>query len=81
MWTTEKAKDGFTALVDAALAGTPQIVSLDGAGAVVVLSAKDNARLATGKPPSDEPSRESFVDHLLAFPVGDASSLDRPSRT
>lgn len=81
MWTVEEAKDGFTALVDAALAGTPQFVTRDGVAAVVVLSAEDHARLATGQRPSDGPSGESFVDHLLAFPVGDGSGLDRPSRT
>lgn len=77
MWTVEEAKDGFTALVDAALAGTPQFVTLGGVAAVVVLSAEDHARLATAQTPSDE----SFVDHLMAFPVGDGSCLDRPSRT
>jgi antitoxin Phd len=65
MWTLQDAKNRFSAVVDAAMAGTPQEVTRRGKPAVVVISAEEFARLnavAAGK------ARPSFVEHLLAFP-------------
>lgn len=67
MISLQDAKNRFSAVVDAALAGRPQEVSRRGKPAVVVVSAEDYKRLverAGG-------NRGSFVDHLMAFP-GDA---------
>jgi len=64
MWTLQDAKNRFSAVVEAALAGVPQEVSRRGKPAVVVLSADEYHRLI------DEAvtRRESFADHLMRFP-------------
>lgn len=67
MWSVQDAKNKFSAVVDAALAGTPQQVSRRGKPAVVILSADDYHRLLQGA----VNTRESFADHVLAFPGGD----------
>ena len=64
MWTLQDAKNRFSAVVEAALAGTPQEVTRRGKPAVVVLSAAEYRRLRTDA----QKVRGSFVDHLLAFP-------------
>lgn len=65
MWTLQDAKNKFSTVVDAALAGTPQEVSRRGKPAVVVLSTADYQQLLE----SAVESRESFAEHLLAFPT------------
>lgn len=67
MWTLQDAKNKFSAVVDAALAGVPQEVSRRGKPAVVVLSAQEYHRLVQHA----VEHRESFTDHLLAFPGKD----------
>ena len=67
MWTVQDAKNKFSAVVDAALAGKPQEVSRRGKPAVVVLSADEYHRLLKGA----VEARESFADHLMSFPGGD----------
>ncbi|MCC5993025.1 MAG: type II toxin-antitoxin system Phd/YefM family antitoxin [Rhodobacteraceae bacterium] len=69
MWTIQDAKNRFSAVVDAALAGTPQEVTRRGKPAVVVLSAEEYQRLLKGA----VTARESFAEHLLAFPAGEVS--------
>jgi len=65
MWTLQDAKNKFSAVVDAAMAGTPQEVTRRGKPAVVVISAEEFARLnAVAK----GTARLSFVEHLLSFP-------------
>ena len=64
MWTLQDAKNRFSAVVEAALAGTPQEVTRRGKPAVVVMSADEYRRLLTGA----QQRRESFAEHLLAFP-------------
>lgn len=64
MWTLQDAKNKFSAVVEAALAGQPQEVSRRGKPAVVVLSAAEYHRLIEG----EAGRRESFADHLMAFP-------------
>jgi antitoxin Phd len=76
MWTVQDAKNKFSAVVEAALAGTPQEVTRRGKPAVVVLSADEYHRLLEGA----VKTRESFAEHLMAFPGGDfprASSAPR----
>ena len=72
MLTLQDAKNRFSAVVEAALSGRPQEVSRRGKPAVVVISAEEYRRLveAAGA------RRDSFADHLLAFP-GDAPERAR----
>ena len=72
MWTLQDAKNRFSAVVDAALAGHPQEVSRRGKPAVVVMAASDYARMraAAGA------RRGSFAAHLLTFP-GDQPLVER----
>ena len=65
MWTLQDAKNRFSAVVDAALAGQPQEVSRRGKPAVVILSAADYAQMRSAA----SESRGSFVQHLLRFPT------------
>ena len=67
MWSVQDAKNKFSAVVDAALAGQPQEVTRRGKSAVVVLSSQEYHRLLNAA----VASRESFAAHLLAFPGGD----------
>ena len=67
MWTLQDAKNRFSAVVDAALAGTPQEVSRRGKPAVVVLSAEAYQRLFSAA----VEARGSLKDHLMAFPGAD----------
>ena len=71
MWTLQNAKNRFSAVVDAALAGSPQEVSRRGRLAVVVLSAEDYDRLLKGA----VEKRESFAEHLMAFPGGEIERI------
>ena len=66
MWMLQDAKNRFSAVVDAALAGTPQEVTRRGKPAVVVLSAQEYHRLLS----EAVTHRASFKDHLLSFPEG-----------
>jgi antitoxin Phd len=65
-WSLQDAKNSFSAVVDAACKGTPQMVTKRGKPAVVVLSVAEYERL-TGK----AKNRTSFIDHLLTVPQGD----------
>ena len=67
MWTVQDAKNKFSAVIDAALAGTPQSVTRRGKPAVVVLSVQEYHRLLEGA----VKARDSFADHLMAFPDGE----------
>ena len=64
MWTLQDAKNRFSAVVDAAMAGQPQQVTRRGKPAVVVLSAAEYARMRAAA----QESRGSFAAHLLGFP-------------
>ena len=65
MWTLQDAKNSFSAVVEAALAGRPQQVTRRGKPAVVVISLEEFARLNAAA----ARNRGSFLDHLLARPV------------
>jgi antitoxin Phd len=64
MWTLQDAKNRFSAVVEAALAGVPQEVTRRGKPAVVVIAADDYARLREGA----KAGRGSFAEHLRQFP-------------
>lgn len=76
MLTLQDAKNKFSAVVDAALAGRPQEVSRRGKPAVVVVSAVEYARLLAAA----QSKRESFADHLMAFPGDDVPRIDAKPR-
>ncbi|APZ50610.1 type II toxin-antitoxin system Phd/YefM family antitoxin [Salipiger abyssi] len=67
MLTLQDAKNRFSAVVEAALAGRPQEVSRRGKPAVVVVSAEEYHRLTEAA----RANRGSFAEHLLAFPGDD----------
>ena len=73
MWSIQDAKNRFSAVVDAALAGQPQEVTRRGKPAVVVLSAAEYARILA----EAQGNRGSFTQHLLTQPRGTLAE-DRP---
>lgn len=74
MLTLQDAKNRFSAVVEAALSGRPQEVSRRGKPAVVIVAASEYARLVAAA----GAGRESFADHLMAFP-GDPEEGERPA--
>lgn len=76
MLTLQDAKNRFSAVVEAALAGRPQKVSRRGKPAVVVVSAEEYDRLLRDA----QGARESFVEHLMAFPGGDVPRAEARPR-
>lgn len=76
MWTLQDAKNRFSAVVDAALAGRPQEVTRRGRPAVVVLAAEEYARLVE----VEARRRDSFADHLLQFPGPEVDRLSAKPR-
>jgi prevent-host-death family protein len=64
MLTLQDAKNRFSAVVEAALAGRPQEVTRRGKPAVVVVAAEEYHRLVK----EAQAKRISFADHLGAFP-------------
>lgn len=67
MLSLQDAKNRFSAVVEAALAGHPQQVSRRGKPAVVVLAADEYDRLVKAA----QAQRGSFREHLMAFPAED----------
>ena len=63
-WSLQDAKNRFSAVVNAALAGEPQTVTRRGVPAVVVLAVDDYERLCQAER-ADAPT---FIEHLLAIP-------------
>jgi antitoxin Phd len=66
-WSLRDARNRFSAVVEAARRGMPQLVNRRGTPAVVVVAAEDYARLRT----LEQAVQPSFVDHLLAMPCDD----------
>ncbi len=66
-WQLQDAKNRFSAVVDAALAGTPQCVTRRGKPAVVVLSVEEYERLRR----NEKAAAPTFVEMLLAMPQDD----------
>ena len=65
-WALQDAKNRFSAVMDAALAGKPQTVTRRGTPAVVVMAVEDYKRLCQ----AEKDCAPTFVEHLLAFPQG-----------
>ena len=84
-WQLRDAKNRFSALVDAALAGEPQRVTRRGKPAVVVLSVSEYERLCRAEKADasesetprheDKSGRPNFIEHLLAIPKGGPDDL------
>ncbi len=70
-WQLQDAKNRFSALVNAALAGEPQRVTRRGKPAVVVLSVEDYQRLCQ----AEKAAAPNFIEHLLAIPKGGPDDL------
>ena len=68
-WPLQDAKNRFSAVVNAAMAGTPQQVTRRGKPAVVVLAAKEYERLRH----LENASAPTFADFLLAMPQDDGA--------
>ena len=71
-WALQDATNRFSAVVEAARRGEPQLVMKRGAPAVVVLAAEEYARLKA----LEEQRAPSFIVHLLAMPRDD-EAFDR----
>ena len=70
-WPLHDAKNRFSAVVNAALSGEPQVVTRRGAPAVVVLAVEEYQRLCQ----AEKASAPTFVEHLLAIPKGGPDDL------
>jgi antitoxin Phd len=68
-WSLQDAKNRFSAVVDAASRGKPQLVTKHGKPAVVVVAADEYARLRR----LERLTAPTFVDHLLAMPTDDGT--------
>ena len=66
-WPLQDAKNRFSAVVEAALAGAPQRVTRRGLPAVVVLSVEEYERLRH----LEQAHAPSFADLMLAIPQDD----------
>jgi antitoxin Phd len=71
-WSLQDAKNRFSAVVEAARRGEPQLVTRRGAPAVVVLATEEYERLKA----LEKQGAPSLVDHLLAMPQDD-EAFDR----
>ena len=77
-WQLRDAKNRFSAVVDAALAGEVQRVTRRGKPVVVVLAEEEYRRLCNGQ----TGSAPNFVEHLLAIPkASDDDAFELPPRT
>jgi prevent-host-death family protein len=67
MWSVQEAKNQLSAVIDAALISSPQVISRRGKPSVVVVSVAEYERLRSVA----TANRGSFIDHLLAIPPSD----------
>ena len=72
-WSLHDAKNRFSAVVDAAVAGTPQRVTRRGRPAVVVLAASEYERLRR----LEKTAAPMLADLLIAIPRDD-EEFERP---
>ncbi len=69
-WRLQDAKAQFSAVVDAALNGEPQLVTRRGKHAVVVVAASEYERLRQG----ERAQAPGFIAHLLSMPRAAAAA-------
>ena len=70
-WQLQDAKNRFSAVVDAALAGEPQEVTRRGKPVVVVIAVDEYERLCQ----AEKAGAPDFIEHLLAIPKGGPDDL------
>lgn len=70
-WQLQDAKNRFSAVVDAALAGEPQEVTRRGKPVVVVVAIEEYQRLCQ----AEKDGAPNFIEHLLAIPKGGPDDL------
>ena len=75
-WNLQDARNRFSALVNAVLAGEPQRVTRRGQPAVVVIAVEEYERLLQGQ----TDNTPTFVEYLLAIPRGDDFDFQRWSQ-
>lgn len=68
IWNLQDAKNKFSAVVNAAVSGSPQIVTKRGTPVAVVVSKEEYDRL--------NQKSVSFVDMLLSMPTSDDFELE-----
>ena len=68
-WPLQDAKNRFSAVVNAAMAGSPQQVTRRGKPAVVVVATEEYERLRH----LEKANASSFADFLLAIPQDDGA--------
>ncbi len=73
-WSLQDAKNKFSAVVDAAREGKPQMVTRHGKPAAVVVSAEEYERLHD----LERAAAPSFADLLLAMPRDDEAFETAP---
>lgn len=71
-WQLKKAKGRLYEVVNLALTKGPQLVTIQGARAVVILSEKEYLGLVYGAP--------TLIDHILNAPRGEALVIDRSNK-
>ena len=64
MWSVQEAKNQLSAVIDAALTSSPQVISRRGKPSVVVVSIDEFERLSRAA----IAHRGSFIDQLLSIP-------------
>ena len=70
-WALQDAKNRFSAVVNAALAGEPQQVTRRGQPAVMVIAVEEYERLCR----AEKAAAPNFIEHLLAIPKGGPEDL------
>ena len=70
-WQLQDAKNRFSAVVDAALAGEPQEVTRRGKPVVMVIAVDEYERLCR----AEKAAAPNFIEHLLAIPKGGPDDL------
>ena len=77
-WPIQVAKNKFSALINAALAGEPQRVIRRGQPAVIVIAVEEYERLCQAQ----KAGAPDFIEHLLAIPrAPDDDAFELPTRT
>lgn len=66
-WSLQDAKNKFSAVVDAARKGKPQVVTRRGVPTAVVLSVEEFEKYQR----FDAAQTPTFIDHLLSMPTDD----------
>ena len=70
-WPLQDAKNKFSELVNAALAGEPQEVTRRGKPVVIIVAVEEYERLCQ----LEKAAAPNFIEHLLAIPKGGPDDL------